>query len=60
VRATIRCRDLLFPYPAMRPPLLQVSNVTLEHRTDERTLTAVEDVTDRCILLGPTSLRQMI
>jgi len=37
-----------------------VSHVTLEHTTDERTVTAVEDVSfdvhksDRCILLGPS------
>lgn len=41
-------------------PLLEVSHVTLQHQTEERTVTAVEDMSfrvhraERCILLGPS------
>jgi sulfonate transport system ATP-binding protein len=42
------------------PPLLEVSHLTLQHRTENQVLTAVEDVSfrvhraNRCILLGPS------
>ncbi len=42
------------------PPLLEVSHLTLRHLGEERSITAVEDVSfrvnraDRCILLGPS------